>query len=90
MRVLTRQKVCLGAAPQSTRGWRMESEGIVKEAAVFNEAASASAWKPGPKLQAGGPAPDPWIENSTDKETVVLIPAQTHSDAEISPGLPRG
>lgn len=87
--MLTRQKVCLGAALESTRGWGMELEGIVKEAAVCNEAASASVWKPGPRLQAGGPAPDPWTENSTGKETVVLIPAQTHGDAGTSPGLPR-
>lgn len=59
------------------RHWR----NVEKEAAVFDEA--GTVWKPGQRLQAGGPAQDPGMENS-----VVLSPAPTHSDAGISPGLP--
>lgn len=50
------------------------------------ERRSVSVWKPGQRLQAGGPAQDLGMENSSEKESVVLSPAPAHSDAGIPPG----
>lgn len=69
--------------------WEDIARNVEREAAVCDEAGVVCLrGSLGQRLLAGGPAQDLGMENSSEKESVVLSPARAHSDAGMSPGLP--